>query len=195
MGAAAIQLEDQSMPKRCGHLRGKALIAAAEMAGKIEAACSARTHAETMIVARTDAVAVSGFDDALERAELYVKSGADILFIEALRTREQMEQVVRRFGSRVPLLANMVEGGDTPMTNAADLQALGFSIVIFPGAMVRALTFQATEFLAALLRDGDTRSFADRMMNFAQLQSLLGTEEILEQGRRWEQAGGARSSG
>lgn len=188
MGAAGIQLEDQVMPKRCGHLRGKSLVPTAEMAGKVAAACEARTNASTMIIARTDAVAVEGFDAALDRAERYFQAGADMLFIEALRTGEQMRQAVRRFGSRVPLLVNMVEGGDTPMTNAADLQTLGFSVVIFPGALVRALTRQATDFLAALRRDGDTRRFADRMMNFPDLQALLGTDELLEQSKQWEKS-------
>lgn len=188
MGAAGIQLEDQVMPKRCGHLRGKSLVPTTEMGGKIDAACSARTNASTMIIARTDAVAVEGFDAALARAEHYFQAGADMLFIEALRTGDQMQQAVHRFGGRVPLLVNMVEGGDTPMTNAADLQALGFSIVIFPGALVRALTRQATDFLAVLKRDGDTRGFADRMMNFPDLQALLGTDELLEQGQQWEKS-------
>jgi 2-methylisocitrate lyase-like PEP mutase family enzyme len=188
MGAAGIQLEDQVMPKRCGHLRGKSLVSPGEMAGKIAAACAARTHAETMIIARTDAIAVEGFESALERADRYAKAGADMLFIEALQTREQMLCAIARFKGRVPLLVNMVEGGDTPMTNAADLQSLGFSVVIFPGALVRALTFQATEFLESLRSNGDTQSFANRMMDFSGLQALLGTREILEQGQRWEAA-------
>ena len=188
MGASAIQIEDQVMPKRCGHLRGKSLITAGEMAGKIDAACSARVHQETMIIARTDAVAVEGFDEALDRAQLYAEAGADLVFIEALRTREQMQLAIARVGSRVPLLVNMVEGGDTPMASASELEQLGFAIVIFPGAMVRALTFQAMQLLEALHRDGDTRAFAGRMLDFPELQALLGTEEILEQGRRWERS-------
>lgn len=192
MGASAIQLEDQAMPKRCGHLRGKTLVSAAEMAGKIEAACDARTDDATMIIARTDAIAVEGFEAALDRAERYVESGADMLFIEALETREQMEIAVERFRARAPLLVNMVEGGDTPMTSACDLEALGFSVVIFPGALVRALAFQATDFLATLRRDGDTRGFAHRMMDFKGLQALLGTDELLEQGKQWDKPSSAR---
>jgi 2-methylisocitrate lyase-like PEP mutase family enzyme len=190
MGASGVQLEDQVMPKRCGHLRGKSLVAAGEMAGKIEAACAARLDRDTMIIARTDAIAVEGLDSALERADRYVEAGADMLFIEALETREQMQSAIAGFAGRVPLLVNMVEGGDTPMTNAADLQALGFSVVIFPGALVRALTFQATDFLESLRRHGDTKSFANRMMDFPDLQTLLGTAEILEQGKRWESSSG-----
>jgi 2-methylisocitrate lyase-like PEP mutase family enzyme len=101
-----------------------------------------------------------------------------------------MQSAIAGFAGRVPLLVNMVEGGDTPMTNAADLQALGFSVVIFPGALVRALTFQATDFLESLRRHGDTKSFANRMMDFPDLQTLLGTAEILEQGKRWESSSG-----
>jgi 2-methylisocitrate lyase-like PEP mutase family enzyme len=186
MGASGIQLEDQVMPKRCGHLRGKSLVSAAEMAGKIAAACAARVNPDTMIIARTDAIAVEGFEAALERAERYVEAGADMLFIEALQTREQMTAASKQFRDRVPLLVNMVEGGDTPMTGARDLEALGFSVVIFPGALVRALTFQAVDFLATLRRDGDTRAFADRMLDFKGLQALLGTDELLEQGKRWD---------
>lgn len=186
MGASGIQLEDQVMPKRCGHLRGKSLVSAAEMAGKIAAACAARVNPDTMIIARTDAIAVEGFEAALERAERYVEAGADMLFIEALQTREQMTAASKQFRDRVPLLVNMVEGGDTPMTGARDLEALGFSVVIFPGALVRALTFQAVDFLATLRRDGDTRAFAGRMLDFKGLQALLGTDELLEQGKRWD---------
>jgi 2-methylisocitrate lyase-like PEP mutase family enzyme len=186
MGASGIQLEDQVMPKRCGHLRGKSLVSAAEMAGKIAAACAARVNPDTMIIARTDAIAVEGFEAALERAERYVEAGADMLFIEALQTREQMTAASKQFRDRVPLLVNMVEGGDTPMTGARDLEALGFSVVIFPGALVRALTFQAVDCLATLRRDGDTRAFADRMLDFKGLQALLGTDELLEQGKRWD---------
>jgi 2-methylisocitrate lyase-like PEP mutase family enzyme len=186
MGAAAIQLEDQVMPKRCGHLQGKAVVPVAEMAGKIAAACDARAHAETMIIARTDAVAVEGLGAALDRAEKYLAAGADMLFVEALQTREQMQQTVQRIGRRVPLLINMVEGGATPLTGSAQLEALGYSVVIFPGALVRAVARQAIDLLELLQREGDTHHFASRMLSFPQLQELLGTHTLLEQGKRWE---------
>ena len=114
-GATVIQLEDQSFPKRCGHLDGKTVVSTVEMVGKIKAAVDSRHQASTLIMARTDAVAVEGFEAALDRAEAYLGAGADILFIEAVRSDEQMRVVNERFSGRVPLLANMVEGGKTPV--------------------------------------------------------------------------------
>lgn len=187
MGASAIQLEDQSMPKRCGHLQGKALVTVGEMEGKIGAACDARANADTMIIARTDAVQVEGLASALDRAERYLAAGADMLFVEALQTRDQMQQAAQRLGGRVPLLINMVEGGSTPITGAAELEALGYSVVIYPGALVRAFTRQAMDMLEVLRRDGDTHNFAARMLSFQALQELLETNKLLEEGKRWDQ--------
>ena len=121
-GAQAIQLEDQAMPKRCGHLAGKTLVPAAGMVGKVKAAVDARKSEDFLIIARTDAIAVEGYEPALERAERYLEAGADVLFVEAPRDRDQMDGIVARFGSRVPLLANMVEGGHTPLHDDATLQ-------------------------------------------------------------------------
>src|SRR5262249_47050865 len=121
-GAAAIQLEDQTSPKRCGHLDGKQLVSCREMIGKVAAALGARVSADTLIVARTDAVAVEGLDAALDRAEAYLAAGADVLFVEALRSREELHSAASRFAGRVPLLANMVEGGKTPLLAAAELE-------------------------------------------------------------------------
>lgn len=185
-GAAALQLEDQSFPKRCGHLRDKTLIPAREMAGKIAAMAEARRSDHTLIIARTDAIAVEGFQAAIDRAGLYVEAGADVLFIEAPRSRNEMQQITATFGARVPLLANMVEGGQTPVTDAADLQDLGFSIAIFPGGIVRALARAAGDFYATLRRDGSTAGFADRMHDFDGLNAQLGTPEMLARGKRFE---------
>ena len=138
-GAAMIQLEDQTFPKRCGHLDGKSVVPAAEMCGKLRAAVDARQSRETLILARTDALASEGLDAALERAERYLEAGADALFIEALRSGEQMRAACGRFAGRAPLLANMVEGGKTPVQGAQELAALGFGIVIFPGGTARAV--------------------------------------------------------
>ena len=138
-GAAALQIEDQAYPKRCGHLSEKTLIGAGEMAGKIAAMADARQSDETLIIARTDAIGVEGFEPALERAARYVKAGADILFVEAPRSRDELSEIADRFSADIPLLANMVEGGTTPMASAGDLEKIGFSIVIFPGGIVRAL--------------------------------------------------------
>ena len=129
-----IQLEDQTFPKRCGHLDGKGVVPVAEMRGKLRAALDARRSSDTLILARTDAVAVEGLDAALERAERYLECGVDALFIEALRTPEQMDSACGRFAQRVSLLANMVEGGKTPVQDVDELGQRGFRIVIFPAA-------------------------------------------------------------
>jgi 2-methylisocitrate lyase-like PEP mutase family enzyme len=183
-GASAIQLEDQVTPKRCGHLDGKALVSSAEMAGKLRAALDARSRA--LIVARTDAIAVEGLEPALERAERYLEAGADVLFIEAPRTLEEMKTVTARFAGRAPLLANMVEGGKTPVLSADALHALGFSIVIFPGAIARALGFAAQEFYASLKEHGGTDALRGRMLDFQGLNRLIGTPELLAQGKKYD---------
>ena len=185
-GATAIQLEDQDFPKRCGHLDGKALIAAAEMCAKIRAAVDARHSRETLIVARTDAVAVEGFERAVERARLYSEAGADVLFVEAPRTKDDLIRVVSALGNRAPLLANMVEGGKTPTLPADVLEALGFALVIFPGAIVRALGHMAREFYGSLATHGSNEPFRARMLDFAGINDLVGTSEMIELGKRYE---------
>ena len=185
-GASCIQLEDQSFPKRCGHLKGKTLVPAAEMVGKVRAALDARASADTLIMARTDAIAVEGFKAALDRAERYVEAGADVLFVEAPETEEQMRDLNARFAGRVPLLANMVEGGRTPFLAADALEALGYSVVIFPGGLVRALTKAAQDYFATLQAHGTTTPFADRMLDFDGLNALLGTEAILAAGAKYD---------
>jgi 2-methylisocitrate lyase-like PEP mutase family enzyme len=185
-GASAIQLEDQQLPKRCGHLAGKTLVSAREMAGKIRAACDARRSHETLVIGRTDALAVEGLDAALDRAEAYLAAGADILFIEALPDLAAMQCALARFKGRAPLLANMVEGGKSPLLPAVELARLGFSIAIFPGAMVRVQTFAAQRYLATLKRDGTTQALLGEMLDFRALNELLGTEQWLERGKRYE---------
>ena len=185
-GASCIQLEDQSFPKRCGHLKGKTLVPATEMVGKVRAALDARASADTLIMARTDAIAVEGFKAALDRAERYVEAGADVLFVEAPESEEQMRDLNARFAGRVPLLANMVEGGRTPFLAADALEALGYSVVIFPGGLVRALTKAAQDYFATLQAHGTTTPFADRMLDFDGLNALLGTEAILAAGAKYD---------
>ena len=186
MGASALQIEDQTLPKRCGHLDGKSLISAAEMSGKIQAAVDARISEDTLIAARTDAIAVEGMEAALDRSELYVEAGADMLFVEAPRTLEEMRQIVERFAGRVPLMANMVEGGKTPMLNAAELEAMGFSLVIFPGGIVRALASAAHAYYGSLLATGSNNAFRDRMLDFDGLNAAIGTPDMLETGKKYE---------
>ncbi|MCA0939591.1 isocitrate lyase/phosphoenolpyruvate mutase family protein [Salipiger pacificus] len=185
-GAAALQIEDQTYPKRCGHLKDKSLIPAAEMAGKIAAMADARSSDETLIIARTDAIAVEGLDAAMARAETYIEAGADALFIEAPRSGDELKLVGETFGKRIPLLANMVEGGFTPISNASDLEAMGFSIVIFPGGIVRALARTAQDYYASLHANGSNRPFAERMFDFDGLNEVIGTPQMLAAGQKWE---------
>jgi 2-methylisocitrate lyase-like PEP mutase family enzyme len=184
-GANAIQLEDQDFPKRCGHLDDKTLIPAIEMVGKIKAAVDSRHSADTLIIARTDAIAVEGFDRALERAALFVEAGADVLFVEAPRQRDELARVGEKFGKSVPLLANMVEGGKTPILPAQELQELGFAVVIFAAGVLRAIAMTAEEFYRSLKASGSTEQFRSRMFDFNGLNALIGTSEMLERGRRY----------
>lgn len=184
-GANALQIEDQSYPKRCGHLAEKALIPRDEMVGKIKAAVDARTSAETLVIARTDAVAVEGFDAAMDRAGHYAEAGADALFVEAPGSAEDLSRIVKALGNRLPLMANMVEGGLTPLHSAQELEAIGFSLVIFPGGIVRALARTAQEFYGTLLRDGTTAAYQSRMFTFGQLNELIGTPELLALGKHY----------
>ena len=188
-GASALQVEDQTFPKRCGHLQDKSLIPTGEMAGKIAAMADARTSEETLIIARTDAIAVEGFDAAIDRAEAYVAAGADVLFIEAPRSLDELKAVTAHFAGRIPLLANMVEGGATPIREAGDLQALGYSIVIFPGGIVRALAKTAEAYYSSLRKHGSNTPFARQMHDFGGLNAKSGTDAMLAAGKRYEDGG------
>jgi 2-methylisocitrate lyase-like PEP mutase family enzyme len=185
-GAAMVQLEDQTFPKRCGHLDGKGVIPRAEMCGKLRAALDARHSADTLILARTDALAVEGFDAAMDRAEAYLECGVDALFIEALRTPEQMRAACERFASRIPLLANMVEGGKTPVTAASELGKIGFRIVIFPGGTARAVAHTLQRYYASLRAHETTAPERERMLDFDQLNALIGTPELLQNAARYD---------
>ena len=189
-GAAAIQIEDQSLPKRCGHLDGKTLVNAVEMNGKIKAALDARSNNDTVIIARTDAIGVEGYDLAMERAAGFIESGADILFIEAFQNIKQIAGAVVRFGNQIPLLVNMVEGGKTPMLPAAELETMGFSVVIFPGGLVRAIAHTAEQYFASLNEMGSTRDYQNKMFNFEELNELLGTDRMLKAGKQYGDGGG-----
>ena len=185
-GAAAIQIEDQSFPKRCGHLDGKVLIKTDEMVGKVKAAVDARKTSDTLIIARTDARAVEGLQEAIDRAHTYEEAGADILFIEAPRSVDELKIIRKSFHLNTPLLANMVEGGKTPVKTADALKSLGFNIVIFPGGAVRAATFQLQEYYAGLLENGSNAEFSKRMHDFDSLNAVIGTPELLSIGKKYE---------
>lgn len=184
-GANAIQIEDQAFPKRCGHLDNKTLIPAQEMVGKIKAALDARHSRETLVIARTDAIAVEGFEPAISRAVSYRDAGADVLFVEAPKTRDELKRISPALMG-VPLMANMVEGGKTPTLNAADLEALGFSLVIFPGGIVRAVAHMAGEFYASLAANGTSEPFRGRMHDFDGLNEVIGTPAMIALGKQYE---------
>lgn len=184
-GVAAIQLEDQLFPKRCGHLANKALISADEMVAKIHAAVDARKDENFLIIARTDARAVEGLEAAIERALRYEEAGADVIFVEAPTSEEELDQVARRLNK--PLLANMVEGGKTPLVPAQRLQEMGYSIVIYPNSVTRVIAKAAADFYRELKQTGSTTGYADRMLTFDQLNQVLGLAQIRQLEQKYDE--------
>ena len=170
-GAAAVHIEDQLLPKKCGHLNDKKLADAADMAVKVAAAAKARRH--LFIVARTDAAASEGIDGAVARAKMYVEAGADAIFPEALHSAEMFREFARRMPG-VPLLANMTEFGRTPFFTAAEFQEMGYRMVIWPVSSLRVANKAQEELYAALRRDGGTQSLLDRMQTRAELYATIG---------------------
>lgn len=185
-GAAMIQIEDQVFPKRCGHLLGKAIAPVEEMCGKLKAALDARRDDATLIMARTDSVTVEGLDAAIERAERYLECGVDALFVETLESREHIEIAGNHFGARVPLLANMVEGGRAPLLSAGELAGLGYRIVIYPGGTSRAVVKLLQTYFATLKREGTTESMLGSMLGFHELNDVIGTPALMEQAAKYE---------
>lgn len=184
MGASALQMEDQLSPKRCGHMVGKQVISADEMVGKIHAALDARNNADTVIIARTDAIAVTGFEDAMERAERYLEAGADALFIEAPKTPEQMRQISARFAQKVPLVHNLVEGGGSPVADAAGLEELGYRMALYPAALLHLFVPQAQELLRHIREQGSTQARAD-LIDLSRINDILGAPELLAVSERY----------
>ena len=179
IGVAGLHIEDQDLPRRCGHLGGKVLVSAKDHAAKIRAAVENRTHSETVIIARIDAIAVNGVDDAIARADAYAEAGADMLFFEAFESVKQMEKVCRRF-SQVPLVVNMVEGGKTPFLPAQDLLDLGFRVAIYPATAVLAGAYQMKKVLKALRETGTTQGTWHEMLPFTEVfNGLLGWDQAL----------------
>lgn len=176
MGVAGLQLEDQAMPKRCGHFDGHQLITADEMQAKIAAAVMAREDRDLLLIARTDARGVMGLDEALRRGHAYLAAGADALFIEAPRSSEELERIGREFAG-VPLLANIVEGGKTPALPVADLHGLGFTIMLFANFLMRAMLHAGQQALAHLATSGETASYADRLLSWTDRQSMFGLDD------------------
>ncbi|MCC2593949.1 oxaloacetate decarboxylase [Tessaracoccus sp. OS52] len=170
-GANALQIEDQITPKRCGHFEGKDIISAGEMVGKIHAATDARGDSEVLIIARTDALGVVGLDQACERASLYLAEGADVAFVEAPVSREQLEEIPKRVDG--PVVANIVEGGKTPQLPLADLEAFGYSMVLYANAAMRAGISGMTKVLQSLKTQGDTLSVLDDLASWNLRQDLV----------------------
>ncbi|HVT29478.1 MAG TPA: methylisocitrate lyase [Lacipirellulaceae bacterium] len=170
-GAAAIQLEDQELPKRCGHLSGKSLVTTKEMCAKLRAAAAARSDDATVVIARTDARGVEGFDAAVERARQYVAAGADWIFPEALTTCEEFEKFAQAVD--VPLVANMTEFGKSPLLTFADLDELGYRVVLYPVTLLRVAMKAAESTLAILAADGTQRDLLDLMQTRQELYDLL----------------------
>ncbi len=183
-GVSAIHLEDQVMPKRCGHLEGKQVIPAAEMAAKVAAAVAARRSPELLIIARTDARAVDGMPAALDRAELYREAGADVLFVEAPQSTEEIEAVARRF-AQVPLLFNYAEGGKTPSVTHEFLRELGFKLVIFPLSTLLVATVAMRSVLAQIKADGTPIDVVGSLLSFEDFLEFIGIGEIRELEQRF----------
>jgi 2-methylisocitrate lyase-like PEP mutase family enzyme len=171
-GASAIQLEDQLFPKKCGHFDGKAVTSKAEMIDKVRSAVDARRSANTLIVARTDAAAIHGFEDAIDRAHAYHEAGADILFVEALTTADQMLEAPRRLGN-VPQIINIVHGGKTPPLPLAELGAAGYAIALYANAALQAAVAGMQKVLGVLHRTGSLAGMESNLADFAERQRLV----------------------
>ncbi len=187
-GVAGIQIEDQRFPKRCGHFDGKEVVSADEMVERVVAARQARSGDDgIVIIARTDAAQIEGIDAAIARGRLYAEAGADVLFIEAPETREELAMVAAELGGW-PLVANMVEYGKTPLLSAEQLGDLGFSLVLFPGSLTRTVTKAAQDTLDELRRTGTTSGRLDTMATFDEVNRVVGLTEADDWERRIQDA-------
>lgn len=182
-GISACHIEDQKMPKRCGHFDEKRLVPCAEMIGKLHAALDARADSNFVIIARTDARTVEGLDAAIERANAFAEAGADMIFVESPLSEAELERIARSVPA--PLLANMVETGKTPILPASRLESLGYSVVIHPGALGRFIGKQVTAFLERFRQEGSTLSQMDRMLSFKEQNEIVGLNGYLERARRY----------
>jgi 2-methylisocitrate lyase-like PEP mutase family enzyme len=174
LGVAALHLEDQVVPKRCGHLDDKKIIPVEEMVQKIKAACEARQDKNLLLIARTDAIAVEGFDQAIKRAQTYVNAGADMLFIEAPQSIEQIEKIAQVI--KTPKLINMFYGGKTPLVPIDQLAKWGYQIVIIPSDLQRAAIHAMQKTLSVIHRNGDSKEIADELATFNEREKIIGTD-------------------
>jgi carboxyvinyl-carboxyphosphonate phosphorylmutase len=177
-GVAAVHIEDQQFPKRCGHLDDKRVVPIDEMVQKIRAAADARTDDDFTLIVRTDALAVTGWDDTMRRCDAFTEAGADALFVEAIRSPEEAADVVAR--TSVPLLYNFVESGKSPLLNVSELESLGFKIVIFPGSAFMAVAHTVARVMADLKTFGTTEHLIGEMSSLTDAFELMGLSEMLE---------------
>lgn len=177
IGVAALHLEDQVFPKRCGHLDGKCLISEAEMCEKISVAKAALSNPEFVLIARTDAIAVDGFDAAIARAKAYVKAGADMIFVEAPQTIEQIEMIAKQVPG--PKLINMFYGGKTPLVPLEQLADWGYQLIIIPSDLQRAAIHAMQKTLNVIKQEGDSSSIKDQLASFAEREKIIGTDQYL----------------
>ena len=183
VGVAGFHLEDQLFPKRCGHLEGKTLIPAEEHCAKIRAVKDALSDDDTVLIARTDAIAVEGIDAAMDRMHKYIEAGADVAFVEAPRTMEMIERVAKELDC--PKLLNMFWGGKTPVVSREDLERLGFGLVIVPGDLQRTAIHAMQEAAAAIMKDGNTESLKDRMATFDDREVAVNTAHYMELDKKY----------
>lgn len=183
-GAAAIQIEDQVWPKRCGHFTGKEIVSVGEMISKVRAAVDSRSSKDTLIIARTDARATEGLESALDRADAYREAGADVLFVEAPASREELQAIGRRFDC--PLVANMVEHGVTPIVDRDELAQWGYSIILYANAALRAAQHNVTVVLDRLRRDGTTAAVSNLISSWQQRQEAVGKSYFDELEERYK---------
>jgi len=177
IGMAALHIEDQTFPKRCGHLDDKSLISTAEMVHKIHTIKDAQHDPDFVVIARTDAIASEGFEAAIERSHAYLEAGADVIFVEAPESVEQIEQIAKRITK--PKLINMFYGGKTPLVEKQRLQELGYKFIIIPSDMQRASIFACQRLLDVINADGDSASFKDHMVSFKDREEIVRTREYL----------------
>lgn len=187
-GVAAIQMEDQDYPKKCGHLSGQKLIPADDMVTKIKVACDSRLSADTLIIARTDARKAVGFDEAMRRSEAYIRAGCDILFFEAPASDEEMQKVGETFGKDIPIMANMVDGGVTPVKTPTELQELGFRLAIFPAGGFLGALYGMDKVYRSLMENGTSVTDDAPLFSFAEYNDLLGFPEVVEFEERYDPA-------
>ena len=178
-GAAGLFIEDQVFPKRCGHMEGKQVIGVEEMIPKIKAAVDTRIDKDLIIMARTDAFATHGIDEAIERGNKYREAGADLIFVEAPTSKEDMLKIAREVAA--PLITIQGEGGKTPLMTAKELEQIGYSVVVYPGSALYAATWAVRSIMKELFTTGTTKGFMDRMITFDEFNQLIGLDDVLKE--------------